>query len=308
MLVLQGATLLALWHFVVTDHICPLARLSSVQSRVSTNMPTVWAWFRVGGRSRQTRNVPNAWATLFILPPPPTNRGRSTWNYWHVDALHILTTTLNGYTADIYAHWYVYGESLEKLPELINCSGRRTVRNSIAPRQPRRWLSSEVDPLQKQFDNTQGEMRDIEALLNSVMPAGDEVQPYDPQHDMVDQATVTKRVADDYREFQRQSMWKRQRDGCMGTDQWHREIVGTAGRKKTADISTTHSRQQSSKTLRCHSRTPSRISITSRAFDFIMESCQCTIHSRHKGWHPHHITRRDSCIFETSSQSRFRSL
>jgi hypothetical protein len=60
--------------------------------------------------------------------------------------------------------------------------------------------------LEKSFDSSQGEMREIEALLNSVMPAGEEVQPYDPQHDMVDQATVTRLAAENYREFQRQSM------------------------------------------------------------------------------------------------------
>lgn len=83
--------------------------------------------------------------------------------------------------------------------------GRRTARSSIASRQPRQWLSSEVDTLEKQFDTSQGEMRDIEALLNSVMPAGEEMQPYDPEHNLVDQATVTKLAAENYREFRRQS-------------------------------------------------------------------------------------------------------
>lgn len=88
-------------------------------------------------------------------------------------------------------------------------------------------------------------MRDIEALLNSVMPAGDEVQPYDPQHDMVDQATVTKRVAENYREFQRQSTWAYLGHELMDTDQWHREITRRARREKTEAVSTAHSRQQS---------------------------------------------------------------
>jgi hypothetical protein len=84
--------------------------------------------------------------------------------------------------------------------------GRRSVRGQLLSRQPQRWLSSEVETLEKSFDTSQGEMREIEALLNSVMPAGEQVQPYDPQHDIVDQATVTQLAADNYREFQRQSM------------------------------------------------------------------------------------------------------
>jgi hypothetical protein len=69
--------------------------------------------------------------------------------------------------------------------------------------------------LGKSFDTSQGEMREIEALLNSVMPTGEVVQPYDPQHDMVDQATVTRLAAENHRELQRQSMswrWKNRRE------------------------------------------------------------------------------------------------
>lgn len=170
--------------------------------------------------------------------------------------------------------------------------GRRSLQSSTNSfRHARRCLATDTTSLEQSADTSIHNIKEIEALLNSV--ANENIAPIEAELDHHEGPSPTQLAADQYREFRRQgkTLDPPHHQTHSLTSPCRRETIQAPGRKQSPPLRTTRRRQQPSFPIRRHPRAPPILAIPSRPLILPLEPGKRPVHLRHPRRDPHHLTR-----------------